>query len=116
MANSPNQLATYTLCVRHVLQIQVRHGVGVTVDRLVRYQLFQFLIMYENVKLLRFNANVHVFRRITRRLYDYCIREKLVDGMLAAKWKKGGSCYVKIDLVGYVVSCSSKGALVFANV
>ena len=74
----------------------------------INYFNFQFLVIYENVKLLQFNANVHVFRRITRRLYDYCIREKLVDGMLAAKWKKSGSCYVKIDLVGYVVSCSSR--------
>jgi len=30
------------------------------------------------------------YKRISRRLYDYCIREKLIDGMLCAKWKKPG--------------------------
>ena len=30
------------------------------------------------------------FKRITRALYDYCLREKYADAQLCAKWKKPG--------------------------
>ena len=32
----------------------------------------------------------YTYHRISREVYDYCIRNKLVDAMLIAKWKKPG--------------------------
>ncbi|GMF11426.1 unnamed protein product [Phytophthora lilii] len=32
----------------------------------------------------------HKYRRISREVYDYCVRQKLVDANLIAKWKKPG--------------------------
>ena len=32
----------------------------------------------------------HTYNRISRKVYDYCIKNKLADGALIAKWKKPG--------------------------
>lgn len=32
----------------------------------------------------------YVYKRITRKVYDYCVKNKIVDAALIAKWKKPG--------------------------